>query len=355
MKAIRSHYLSRSTCLALILVLVSGLVTPCLSVAWAAGAAKTVLVFPVTNASGSGPGNLADRASGVLTMALDADRSYEGMQFTSTSPSVRRAVSEGRIRQVDVEEGVQDIGTALSMGSALGADYIVLSTIQSYTVKDNPSSVELILSGQMYEVPANINPTTGEPIAEPKVFRAFGVSGASTVRAKYTGPEDVLAQEALRDAAAKAAASLAGRADVGQVKAKKSTSGGYKWLLLGLLVAGAAIAIGGSGGGDGGAVVNPDALPPTNLRMEQANDAVGLHWTEPTATTLTVLRYQIERLIDNPPFSRIDPGTLGQGSTFYFDYELLTGTHTYQYRIRTIYTSGDVSPYANFGALTVTK
>jgi hypothetical protein len=354
MKAIRSHYLSRSTCLALVLILVGGLATPCLSGAWAADAAKTVLVFPVNNASGNGPANLADRASGVLTMALDADREFEGMQFTSTSPSVRRAVSEGRIRQVDVQEGVRDIGTALSMGAALRADYIVLATIQSYTSKDNPPGVELVFSGQMYEVAANINPTTGEPVAEPKVFRAFGVSGASSMRAKYTGREDVLAQEALRDGAGKAAASLAGRADVGQVAAKKGASSSYKWLLLGLIIAGAAIAIGG-GGNDGPAGPSPDAVPPQNLRLEQANDSIGMHWTEPTNTTLTVLRYQVERLVDNPPFSRIDGGALGAGSTFLFDYGLLPGTHTYQYRIRTVYTSGAVSQYANFGALTVTQ
>ena len=354
MKAIRSHYLSRRTSLALVLILVSGLAAPCLSAVWGAPAAKTVLVFPVTNASGNSPADLADRASGVLTMALDADREFEGMQFTSTSPSVRRAVSEGRIRQVDVQEGVRDIGTALAMGSALGADYVVLSTIQSYTSKTNPSSVELIFSGQMYEVAANIHPTTGEPVAGPKVFRAFGVSGASSMRAKYTGREDVLAQEALRDAAGKAAASLGGRADVGKTPAKKGASASYRWLLLGLIIAGAAIAIGG-GGNDAPAGPNPDAVPPENVRLEQANDAIGLHWTEPTNTTLTVLRYQVERLVDNPPFSRIDGGTLAAGSTFLFDYDLLSGTHTYQYRIRTVYTSGAVSPYANFGALTVTQ
>lgn len=351
MKAIRSHHLCRSTCLALTVILVSGLIAPCL--VWGASTTKTVLVFPVTNGSGNGPASLADRAGGVLTMALDSNRDFEGMQFTSTSPSVRRAVSEGRIRQVDVQEGVKDIGTALSMGSALRADYIVLASIQSYTRKDNPASVELIFSGQMYEVAANINPTSGEPVAEPKVFRAFGVSGASTPRGKYSGSEDALAQDALRKAADKAALTLAGRTEVGDTHAKKATTSGYKWLLLGLIIAGAAIAV-GSGGNDAPAGPNPNALPPTNLRYEQTSDSIGLYWTEPTATTLTVARYQIEQLVDNPPFSRIVQRPAG--TTSYLDYDhLVSGTHTYQYRIRVVYTNGDFSPYANFGALTVTK
>jgi len=70
-----------------------------------------------------------------------------------------------------------------------------------------------------------------------------------------------------------------------------------------------------------------------------------------TATTLTVARYQIERLVDNPPFSRI--AQRPAGTTNYLDYDLVNGTHTYQYRIRVVYTNGALSPYANFGALTV--
>jgi len=120
-------------------------------------------------------------------MSLDDLREFDALQFLPTAPSVRRAVSEGRIRQVDVQDGVKDLGVALSIGSALRADYIVLSSVQSYTKKDNPPSVELILSGKMYEVASNISPTTGEPVSEPKVFRAFGVSGASTGRAKFQG------------------------------------------------------------------------------------------------------------------------------------------------------------------------
>jgi hypothetical protein len=324
---------------------------PCL--AWGADA-KTVLVLPVTSGAESAPSSLADRASGVLTMALDADPAYEGMQFTPTSPSVRRAVTEGRIRQVDVTEGVQDIGTALNMGAALNADYVVLSSIQSYTRKDAPVTVEVILSGQMYDVPGNMNPTTGEPIAEPKVFRAFGVSGASSPRAKFTGRDEVLAQEALRDAAEKAAQSLSGRGEAGKPTGKTATSSGYKWLLLGLILAGAAIAI-GSTGNDEPAGPNPSALPPTNLHLEQVNDSIVMHWTEPTDTTLTVLAYRIQRSVDGPPFSGIDAGNVGAGSTMFTDFDLRDGQHTYQYRIRVVYTSGAVSPWANFGALTVTQ
>lgn len=352
MKAIRSHYLCRSTSWGLIMVLVMGLITPCLSVAWADGAAKTVLVFPVTNASENAPAAMADRASGVLTMALDGAREFDGMQFTSTAPSVRRAVSEGRIRQVDVQEGVKDLGTALSMGSALGADYIVLATIQSYTYTPSPAHAELILSGRMYEVASNINPTTGEPVAEPKVFRAFGVSGASSARAKFTGREDVLTQEALRDAADKAAQTLCGRTDLTQARAKKKTSSGYKWLLLGLIIAGAAMAIGGGSDDNGGGTTSPEAKPVTSLGMSQGADFIGLSWDVPD-TTLEVLRYQIDRSVNGGAFQRLVriAGTTGQTHYTYSDYDVSSGT--YQYRIRVIYRNGDVSAYTLSGTLTV--
>lgn len=353
MKAIRSHYLFRRTSLALSLIFVFSLLTPCLT--WAQEPVHTVLVLPVTVAAEGAPLDLSESAAGALTMALDDIRDYNAMQLSPTSPSVRRAISEGRIRQVDVQEGVGDIATALSMAAALKTDMVVMATIQSYTATDTPAAVELIMSGQMYDVAANINPTTGLPVAEPKVLRAFGVSGASTQRARYTGREIVLAQEAVRDAAVKAAQTLTGTTDVTQITTtRKGKNTTQKWLLLGLLLAGAVIAI-SSGGDDGGAAPSPDALPPANVTLEPDDTAVRITWSAPANTSLQVLRYQIERSVDGAGFQRIDPGILGPGSVFLLDTETLAGRHAYQYRMRTIYTSGDISPWVNTGTIIVTR
>lgn len=351
MKAIRSHYLSRSISLGLIVVMMLSWVGPTV---WAQAPPKTVLVLPAQVSAEEAPRDLAERAMGALALAIDERPGFDAMQFLPTSPSVRRAVSEGRVRQVDVQEGVQDVATALSIGAALKVDYVVLSTIQSFTITKEPPSVELIFSGQMYEVATNISPTTGEPVAEPKVFRAFGVSGTSTARAKYTGREAVLIQEALRDAAHKAAQTLSGVAVTGPIQAKKKTSEAYKYLLLGLILAGALIAISGEKS-EGPAQPTPDALPPRNVTLEEQDGAIRISWEEPTGTTLTVLRYHIERAVDSGPFTRIDPGTLGPGSTFFLDVDTLSGRHIYQYRLRTVYTNGAVSPWAVSGAIVVTR
>lgn len=99
----------------------------------------------------------------------------------------------------------------------------------------------------------------------------------------------------------------------------------------------------------------PLALPPTNLLLSPGTDTISLGWTAPTGTTLTILRYQIERSVDATPFERIDTGNVGFGSTSFKDYNTVSGRHAYQYRMRTLYTNGAVSPYAISGAIFVTR
>ena len=203
MNAIRSHHISRRICLALVFVMLASVMPVGLIGAFAGPQAKTVLIFPLQKAAENAPADAGQRATGALTMAVGDSPGLDAIQFSTTSPMVRRAVSEGRIRQVDVEEGDRDLATALVIGAALQIDYVVVSAVQSFTRKDAPPSVEVILAGQMYEVAPNINPATGEPVAEPKVFKAFGVSGASTVRSRRGMDEGAMLQEALRSAAGK--------------------------------------------------------------------------------------------------------------------------------------------------------
>lgn len=354
MNAIRSHYLSRRLCLALALMMLSSLM-PLGLVSALAQETKTALVFPLQNAAENAPADIAQRATGALTMAVSDTPGFDAIQFSTTSPSVRRAVSEWRVRQVDVEESDRDIATALVVGAALQVDYIIVGSVQSLTRKQAPATgVDIILSGQMYEVAPNINPATGEPIAEPKVFKAFGVSGTSAARARLGGDEGPMISEALRDAASKAAAALSGRTGVVEIAAAhKGKNGNYKWVLFLLLVGVLAL---GVNNGSGSNTTNPtaQALPPTNVTLEETESGVRVSWAEPTGTTLTVLRYQVERSIDSGPFQRIDPGNLSAGTTSFNDFDVTNGRHVYQYRIRAVYTSGAVSPYALSAALVAT-
>jgi hypothetical protein len=350
MKAIRSHYLCRRTSVALALLMLVGLVAPGLS-AWAAPV-QTVLVYPVTVAADNAPANIGENATSALTMALDATPGFDALQFSATAPSVRRAISEGRVRQVDVDEGSHDLASALSIGQALHADLIVLASLQSYTAKENsPLSVEVILAGQMYAVAANLNPATGEAIAEPKVQKAFGVSGASAARAKYRGDEQTLAQEALRDAAFKAAQTLAGLVEVGAPTAvRKKGSNLTKWALLGVLLVGLAIAVGGvgGGGGDGGGPA-PTAAPPENVVVTPFEDHIQVSWQPPPTTPSF---YQVQRAVDGGSFSFFDgSGNVPNSQLFKNDYSLIApGTHIYQYRVRAVYGGNTFSPYVLTGA-----
>ncbi|MEI6500037.1 MAG: hypothetical protein WCP21_03310, partial [Armatimonadota bacterium] len=88
---------------------------------------------------------------------------------------------------------------------------------------------------------------------------------------------------------------------------------------------------------------------------EENQGAITLTWLEPTGTTLTVLRYQIDRAIDGAAFQRVGSGILPAGTTSYNDYDTSSGRHTYQYRLRAVYTNNTVSPYAVSGAIIVTR
>lgn len=356
MNAIRTHHHCRRFSLALIMVMVVSLLPMGLVGAWGQGQRKSVIVFPVTVTATGAPDSTGDRAIGLLSFALGQIPGYGVMQFSPNAPLVRRAVAEGRIRQVDAEDADLSLAAQLTVAYALKMNYVVVASVQSYTVKENPLSIEVILSGQMYDVNANIDPTSGLPIDKPTVMRAFGVSGASVPRVGYQGSQTPLLQEALRSAAEKAADALSGRPQAAAATApsKPHVKSNYKWVILALLIGGLALAANRSGGGG---VVTPGtgATPPTNVTVEPQNGQVRLTWQAPTNTTLTLLRYQVDRAVDGGAFSRADTGNLGPTTTSFTDFNTLQGQHVYQYRIRAIYTSGVASVYVPSGAIVVTK
>jgi hypothetical protein len=356
MNAIRTSRSGRRVSLLLAVVMVSSLLLTALSTAMAEEAHKSLLVFPLTVTPKEAPLGLSGGASSRLSLALGDLPGMNVMQFTSSSPTVLRAISEGRLRQVDVDEGNRSLANALMIGEALKADFILLGTIQSYVKKDDPASVEVIMSGQMYEVAPNVDPVSGEAIASPQVYRAFGVSGASTPRVRYHGSDSPLIAEALSDAANKAAQALSSRpTGTGDIRTgpPRHTSSGNNVMLLLLAIGGLALLAGGAGGGGGNA--NADAAPPTNLQYNPPvnGGVIYLSWNAPSGTLLTLNRYQIERKDNGGSFSgSIDPGTLFAGTTTFADSTTSPG-HTYQYRLRAIYTSGAQSVWVYTTPLTI--
>ena len=125
-------------------------------------------------------------------------------------------------------------------------------------------------------------------------------------------------------------------------------------MIFGLLIAGLALAV---NNGNGSAPTGPgaDVQAVQYVSLEETQGAITVSWPTPSNTTLTVLRFQIDRSVDGAAFQRIDPGTLGPGTTFYNDYALTSGRHSYKYRVRVVYTSGAVSVYTSSSPHIVTS
>lgn len=319
----------------------------------AEGQTASVLVFPVLDETDAKVAGLATKATTALEMAIDAQDKFSATKFSPHSPLVNRAVTEGRLRQVDVEAGeAADRDLALFIGNVLKFDYVVIGVVQGYEVQNDPHQVKIILSGQAYAVKDNIDEATDEVQAAPTVFKAFGVSGVSSARAGYTGSDTPLMAEAIRACAYKAAQTLAGEA-ADYVAPQKSKSKAWKWILYGLAVGLLVIGVNNSSSSDTPAGPAEEALPITNLRLATNQTNIVLSWNAPTATTLTILRYEVARQIDNGGFSVLP--VVGPGEVSYSDSNTLTGTHTYQYRVRVLYTNSSASEYTYSGNLLFTR
>jgi hypothetical protein len=353
MYGIRRRSSVRTISLALTLCMVSSLIPIGLAGAQPT-AVKSVLVFPVLDESESGYQDLDTRATSALEIAINGCQAFAASKFTRHSPLVMRAVSEGRLRQVDVEAAeVASKDLALFLGHELGFDYILIASLQSFEMTTEPRQANVILSGQMYAVRGNVDEATGDAIAEPTVFRAFGVKGTSSPRADYEGSENPLISEALRDAGHKAALSLSGEPLESIPTADKDTKR-WRWIMYALAVG--ALAIGVNNASSSPAAPGPaeQVRPVANLYLQPLQTNLKLTWNEPTGTTLQVLRYEVSRNVDGGSFSILS-SNLGPGSTGFTDISTLSGRHVYQYRVRVLYTDGRASAYTYSGAIAFTR
>jgi hypothetical protein len=353
MYGIRRRSSVRTISLALALCMVSSLI-PISLVSAEPAPVNSVLVFPVLDESESGYEDLDTRATSAIEIAINGRPEFAASKFTRHSPLVMRAVSEGRLRQVDVEAAeIASKDLALFLGHELGFDYVLIASVQSFELDSEPSQANVILAGQMYAVKGNVDEVTGEAIAEPTVFRAFGVKGTSAPRAEYAGSHNPLISEALRDAGHKAALTLAGEPLDTVAPADKSTKQ-KQWLIYVLAVA--ALVIGVNNASSSPATPGPaeQAKSVSNLYLQPLQTNIQLTWNEPTGTALQVLRYEVSRNVDGGSFSVLT-SNLGAGSTRYTDINTLSGRHVYQYRVRVLYADGQASAYAHSGAIAFTR
>ena len=353
MTAIRSSKLVGpiSIYLAVIMTLVLFVPTSALPLAEAANQSR-LLLFPVLDRSESPHGDIIARATDYFQMAINEIEEFEVLDFSRTSPLVMRAVEEGRIRAVDVAAEIDDPATALELGFALNAAYVALITIESLTVHEDPPQVELLASGQVFNVAENVDPVSQQSVAVPRPSNTFGVSGRSRVREGYDGATAPLVREALRDAAQRAAEALSGRPPVEvveerEVRRERQT---WQWVAAAALLVGLIIAA--DNGNDAVTPTDPQAVAPQPLPMSVEANAIRLRW-QPPQTDLRVLRYDLQRSTDDGrtwnavPDSRDNvPGTV----TEFADFNVQRGV-SYQYRIRAQYAETGPSAWVRFGTV----
>lgn len=349
MTAIRSSKLVGPMSIALAaLMLVLTVPMSVLPTAEAQDTDRLLLLFPVLDRSDSGYEDVAARATDYLQIAMSEVAGLRVAEFSRTSPMVLRAVEEGQIRTVDLETDVTDPVTAIQIGWALGADEVCLATVSSIETSAEPMQVEVLLNGMCYSVGDNVDATTMQVAERPTPGNTFGVTGTSLVREGYEGTVPPLVREALRDAARKASQVLAGM-PAEEMAAERPARGdkGWRWALALLIVAGLVLAADSDDDGVGGPVAA--AVAPAPLRLEIEPAAIRMFWNAPNST-LTVLRYDIQRSTDNGVTWNPAPGSQGNveaDDTSFADFDVDEGV-TYLYRIRAQYTTAGPSPFAQF-------
>ncbi len=353
MTAIRSSKVVGPVSIMLTLMMLA-LVAPTsvLPVAEAQGQNRLLLLFPVVDQSASGYDDLAGKMTDYLQMSMNQVAGMKVAEYSRTNPLVLRAVEEGQIRSIDLAADVTDPITAIQMGYALGANEVCMAMVTSVDTSESPAKVELLLNGTCYDVMANVDQATMQVAERPTPSSTFGVSGASTVREGYAGAAGPLLREAMKNAAHAAAQVLAGMPaeEMAQKKpARDDTS--WRWIVAAAVVAGLLLAA-DNAGNDDNAGPSPNAVAPTPLRLEIEPSAIEMFWMAPN-TTLTLLRYDIQRSTDNGATWNPVPGSQGTvlpNDTDFSDFSVIEG-QSYRYRIRAQYTTTGPSAWAEFDAV----
>lgn len=306
-----------------------------------------LLLFPVLDRSGSVYDEVAARATDYFQMALAEVVGFQVMEFSRTSPSVLRAVEEGRIRAVDLEIEIADAVTAIELGFALDVDVVCLITVESVETHEDPLQVETLVNGQLFDVAENIDADTMEVVDRPRPSNTFGVAGRSKLREGYDGATAPLLREALRDAARRAAEVLSGvPAVVEEPETERRRDDSWKWIAAAVLIAGLVMVT--DSGRDRAEAPPTGAAAPQPLPLVQETSAIRLHWIPP-ATDFQLIGYDLHRSTDggrtwNPV---PDSAVIDRTDTEFADFNVDQGV-SYMYRIRAQYAASNPSHWALF-------
>jgi hypothetical protein len=324
------------------------------------GRGPTILLFPANVEAAGAPADLSRWATTAVQTAVGGLPGVICLDFSRSSPIARRALREGRIRTVDLEQSVTDPRVGIQIGRAMEADMVLLATVQSYKVTTSPASAEVVVAGQVYDVKTNYDDQSQEAKAEPTVFRAFGVVGRSKLWSAGTD-EGVMARQALRDAAWRASQVINGKPaeEVGAAPAEKKSNKSWRWFLLAAAVVGLAAAAHNSEAPHVVLPTPPEFMPRNAVAtpLTGGQNAIQITWLAPTkvltdpTTAAAFLGYQLQRQtaakgssVISAPVTIANYTTLGRTATIFTDFGNggLPTNVTYYYRIRGVYS---ISPF----------
>ncbi|HEY3397677.1 MAG TPA: fibronectin type III domain-containing protein [Armatimonadota bacterium] len=345
MTVLRTSKLSRTLSALLAIALVATLVPVAVIPASAQVAPpRTILVLPANDQSGRGEMDLGRRVADQLVLAISAKPGLAAMEFVPTSPQVRRAVADGRLLPAQADTPPATPAAAVQVARALKMDAVLSLTLESVVITEFPKQAKVSVSGELYSVAANYNSQTGEVAATPQAERTYKVTGASPLVTNYSGSDQPLIREAIDDAISQIATATAGEEALPVVTHKKSNTGMWVALLVGVGLL--AVLASNSGGDNNGSV---GALPPVPGSLNVEAGGIRLTWTPPLPSAKTLLKYQIQRSKDGAPFQFIDMNLVGATATTFFDSTPPPGN--YRYRIAAVYTDQSVSPFASFSQI----
>ncbi len=295
----------------------------------AQGGGSKLVIFMPEDISGQAPEGLAAALVDASMLAMKRSGLYQPVLYSSTAPSVLRAVDEGKISREEV--GTQpDARLAVKIGNALGADIVMLTKIEGYTETLEPASVTVTFSGTLYRVAENMDPEALEPKAQLTPEKTFATRGVSKSRAGYRGSLEPLRAEAVQDAVAKAGEALTGVPVERKAPVRKKAVPNWALWLIG---AGILVALINSGGGGG----TTAADLPQNLRLSSDGTSVLLQWDPPTAPREQIAAYRIyRRAATETTFTQI--AEVAGDQITYSDFDIEGGA-AYTYQMSVVYTT----------------
>lgn len=154
---------------------------------------SSVLVFPFDAATDVQMGApVAKALAGAARDRLQKTGKYQVVVFSEQFAPVQRAVEVDQVLKADQLKGpfAEDMQKTLLIGRLSSVDYVLVGTVESYTVDPDGKSVSVVLSAQMVDT------------RNGKIISAYTAKGKSSDPVAGIDPSDLRAT-ALADAIAK--------------------------------------------------------------------------------------------------------------------------------------------------------